>query len=431
MSGKTLSLGFAGVLASLLVSDVPAADWPQFRGVNRDGFWNETGLMKRFPEEGLKIRWRRPVGRGWASPVIAKGRVFVFDVQLAKPEARERIQRFDEATGEILWAFDYEETYPEWAFIPEHGGGPASTPAVDDGRVFAVGCNGKVHCLSVEDGSPVWKRDLRDSHEIRDLQCRPSPLVDGDKVIVFTGARPGASVVAFDKRTGRELWKALDDRVSNSSPVIVEAGGARQLIVWTDDSLASLNPATGAVWWREPMTTSNNDSIPTPVVQGNRLLVSGLMLELESGRPEAKVLWPGTHPVTKRILSNTSTPVLDGDHVYSAKSNGELVCLAAATGKLVWATNTVTEIGNGAGINITWSPEAAWLFNDRGELIRAQLTPEGYREEARAKLIEPTAPFGRKFFAWAPPAYANGCVFVRNGEVVLCASLKAVGASGD
>jgi len=134
-------------------------------------------------------------------------------------------------------------------------------------------------------------------------------------LIVCTGAKPGACVLALDKRTGKEVWKALDDSVSNSSPLIIVAGGKRQLIVWTDNAVNSLNPATGETYWREPMVTSNNDSIPTPVVQKNRLLISGLMFELNDHQPAATVLWPETMAASKRILSNTSTPLLQGDYV--------------------------------------------------------------------------------------------------------------------
>lgn len=400
------------------------ADWPQFRGPNRDAFWNETGLLKTFPAEGLDVSWRKPVGPGWSSPVVVGDRVFITDVLLDKPRARERILCLDRRSGETRWAFGRDESYPEWAFIPEHGGGPASTPVVDDGRIYNVGRNGAIHCLSVKDGSVLWRRVLREEYTLRDLQCRPSPLIDGGRLIVYTGGKPDASVMALDKRTGATIWKALYDSISNSSPVIVEAGGARQLIVWSNDSVTSLNPEDGKIWWDEPMKTSGNDSIPTPVQQGARLLVGGLMLSLEDAGPAASIKWPGLRPASKRILSNTSTAALIGEHVYSARSEGQFVCLNAATGATVWKEETVTAPGKGASVHITQTPEAALLFNDRGELIRVQLTPEGYREESRVRLLEPTSPFGGRNFAWAPPSFAHGCIFARNDRELICARLS-------
>jgi outer membrane protein assembly factor BamB len=217
----------------------------------------------------------------------------------------------------------------------------------------------------------------------------------------------------------------LDEPVSNSSPLVIVAGGKRQLIVWTGKSVTSLNPATGETWWREAMVTSNNDAIPTPVVQRNRLLIGGLMLELDVNRSAATVLWPESRVVSKRILSNTSTALLRGDHVFSAKSDGELVCLDASTGRQVWGTTNVTELKFGASIHVTPNGDAAFLFTDEGNLILAQLTPGGYREISRVYLLKPTSVLGTRRFTWVPPVYANRHVFARNDEELVCASLAA------
>ena len=304
-----------------------ASEWPQFRGPNRDAVWNEHGLAKSFATNGLKICWRKPIGAGWSSPVVASGRVFVTDSELRKPLAKERVHCFDERTGAVRWIFAYSVNYPEFSFNPEHGSGPTPTPIVEAGRIYAVGANGDVHCLDVKKGAVIWEKHLSKEYQVAEMSCRPSPLIEGDLLILFTGAKPGASVMALDKKSGQEIWKSLDDHVSNSSPIIINAGGKRQLIVWTDQSVTSLNPATGEVYWREVMVTSNNDSIPTPVVQKNRLLIGGLMMELDARLPAASILWPNSKAASKRILSNTSTAILKGDYIYSAKSSGELVCL--------------------------------------------------------------------------------------------------------
>lgn len=402
-----------------------AKDWPQWRGPNRDGIWNETGILKTLPAEGLKIRWRTPVGPGWSSPVVVRGRVYLTDMRLEKPRAWERIQCFKESTGKLLWTYSSELVYPEWAFIPEHGGGPAATPIVEGGKVYWFGRSGQVDCLDARNGKVIWETHLDRNYEIGVLSCRGSPLIEGDLLILFAGARPGGCVMALDKRTGKEVWKALNEPLSNSSPLIIVAGGHRQLIVWTGSSVTSLNPATGETYWREPMVTSSNDSIPTPVVQGNRLLISGLMFELAARTPTARVLWPETMAASKRILSNTSTPLLQGDYVYSAKSNGELVCLEAGTGKQVWGTTNVTELKSGASIHLTPNGDAVFLFTDEGNLILAQLAPGGYREISRVQLLKPTSILGTRKFAWIPPVYANRQIFTRNDEELICASLAA------
>jgi outer membrane protein assembly factor BamB len=402
-----------------------ASDWPQFRGPHRDGCWDETkGILQTFPRSGLKINWRHPVGGGFSSPVVANGRAFVLDVELTKPTSRERLHCFDEKTGKVLWVYVYEEHYGEWTFDPERGAGPTATPIVEQGRIYTVGANGFVHCLEVKTGAVIWEKNLWQKYELEEMGCRPSPLIEGSLLIVFTGAKPGATVLALDKQTGKEVWKALDEHASNSSPIAINSGGHRQLIVWTDKSLTSLDPADGHTWWRELMTTSNNDDAAMPVFWGNRLLVSGLMLELSADAPAASIRWPRNRAPSKRVLSNTSTPLARGDYIYSCKSPGDLVCLEAGTGNLVWSTNGITTPKNGAAIDITPQGGGYFLFTDEGNLIRAELSAAGYREISRAHLIDPTWPFNGYKFVYGPPAYANRHVFARSEKQVVCASLE-------
>jgi outer membrane protein assembly factor BamB len=354
--------------------------------------------------------------------VVVQGRVFVFDVELIKPMARERLHSFEEKTGKVLWVYAYDEPYGDWAYVPERGAGPTATPIVEGDRIYIVGANGNTHCLDVKTGEVIWEKNIGKEYKVAEMSCRPSPLIEGPLLIVFTGAKPGASVMALDKQTGKEVWKALDDPVSNSSPIIITARGKRQLIVWSDSSLASLDPANGQTYWRELMVTSNNDSVATPVFQGSRLLVSGLMLDLSADSP--RFLWPENRVPARRILSNTSTALLQGEYAFTAKGWGDLVCLEAATGKQIWSTNGVTGSKNGASIHITPHGNGVFLFTDEGNLIRAQLSPAGYREISRAHLIDPTWPFGQTKFVYAPPAFANRHIFARSEAEVVCASLE-------
>jgi outer membrane protein assembly factor BamB len=429
---RALLVGTA--IACLTSRAAQADDWPQWRGPKRDGVWRETGILQSFPAAGLKTRWRAPVGPGWTSPIVVGAHVFLTDMRLEKPKAWERLHCFNATNGELRWTREVELKYPDWAFIPEHGGGPAATPIVDRGRIYWLGRNGPVECLDTANGKSIWKTPLDQQYRIAELSCRGSPLLEGNLLIVSLGGKPGACVVALDRETGRESWKALDEPVSNSSPLIVGDHGKRQLIVWTDASVTSLNPGTGETRWREAMVTSNNDAVATPVVGGNRLLISGLMLELtwKDERPGASILWPDSKVVSKRILSNTSTPWLRDKHVFSARSNGEFVCLDADTGRQLWSTTNVTELKTGASIHLTpvsgdmnGHRDGMFLFTDQGNLIRAELTPEGYREISRARLLAPTSDLGNRKFAWVPPAFANRHVFARNDQELVCVSLQA------
>jgi outer membrane protein assembly factor BamB len=253
----------------------------------------------------------------------------------------------------------------------------------------------------------------------------PSPLIEGDLLILFIGGKPDACVVALEKETGKEVWKALDESLTFSSPIIISASRKRQLIVWTQESVTSLDPASGTTWWRQRLLTNSDYAVSTPVFDKDRLLIGGLMLQLDADKPGATVLWPASKTPSRRILSHTSTALLAGDYLFSAKSTGELVCLEAATGRQVWETDKVTDVKNGASIHLTPNGESVLLYTDRGELIRARLTPESYNEISRAAVLEPTFPFAGRKVAWPPPAYANRQIFARNGKELICASLAA------
>src|SRR5262249_31145017 len=155
------------------------------------------------------------------------------------------------------------------------------------------------------------------------------------------------------------------------------------------------------------------------------LLIGGFMLRLDPEKPAASVAWPDSRAVSKRILSNTSTALLQTDYIFSAKTSGELVCLEASTGRQLWQTNTVTDLKTGSTIHITPTGDSALLFTNEGTLIRARLTAQGYHELSRVHLLDPTHSFNGRKVVWPPPAYANRHVFARNDHELICASLAA------
>jgi outer membrane protein assembly factor BamB len=428
MKSRSSHFWLAGIALMLAVATPRADDWPQWRGPNRDGVWNETGIIETFPPTGLKIRWRAPVGGGLSSPVVAGGRVYVTDSEVQRPKAWERVQCFDETTGRTLWTHSDEVNYPEWGFDPKSKTGPGATPIVEAGHIFSVGATSQLVCLDALQGAVVWKRNLIKDYGLEEFEnTTPSPLIDGDLLILVFGGKPDACVVAFDKHSGREVWRALEDRRTYSSPVVISAGGKRQLIIWTPAAVTSLDPATGRTWWRERLETQLDHVVATPVFQENLLLVSGLMFQLNAHQPAATVLWPDTTAMSRRILSQTSLPLLRGGHVFSDKSFGHLVCLEAQTGKQVWQNDKLTAPKNGACIHLTPNGDSILIFTDQGNLIRARLSPRGYEELSRVHLIEPTYTFNGRTVVWPPPAYANRHIFARNDQELVCASLAANG----
>jgi len=408
---------------------LPAEDWPQWRGPNRDGVWRDTGILTAIPSTGLNVRWRAKIGAGYSGPVVAQGRVFVTDHQF-NPEV-ERVVCFEETTGKPLWTHSYPCDYHNM----EYGNGPRASPTVLEGKVYTLGTRGHLFCLDAASGDVIWKKDLAkdlDAHIPR-YGASPAPLVAGDLLITCLGGKTDATVIALDKNTGDTRWKALSDRPAYSSPILITAGGTEQLIVWTADNVNSLEPSTGKSFWQVPYKTTFDEAqvLATPVLHKDRLLCltawdrGSFMLKLDSQKPAATVLWKTRSKPTTTI----STPLFQNDnYFYAVLADGSLACLDANTGNEVWSTREPTseKFGNA---HLTANGDKVFLFNQKGHLILARLTPQGYRELGRALLVEPTAGFrAGNPVAWAHPAYANQHVFARNDRELVCASLAAAQA---
>lgn len=419
------SLPIVVFVSLFLVGTTSAEDWPQWRGPNRDGVWSEQGVLKSFPPDGLKIRWRAPVGVGLSSPVVAHGRVFLTDVQLTRPMTKERVLCFDAENGNPLWNYPYDAQYPE-AGPDQFVQGPIPTPIWHDGKVYTIGKT-DLHCLDAANGALVWKKGLDKEYGVQESQTYASPLIEGNLLIIYAGRFSGdatACLIAIDKDSGKTAWRALTDFAAMSSPIVISAAGKRQVIVWSQQAVTSIDAATGEVCWREATRPENQSSaVSTPVAEGSQLLIGGLMMKLDQDKPAATVFWPEAKSPSRRNFSNTSTPMLQGGYVYSVRKTGHLVCLDASTGKEVWRTDKVTDSQSGSSIHLTKNGDRTFLFTDRGELILAALSGKEYKEISRASLLEPTFPFDGRKFAWTPPAYANRCIFARSDKELVCASL--------
>jgi outer membrane protein assembly factor BamB len=410
-----------------------AEDWPQWRGPRRDGVWHETGILQSFPPDGLKILWRVPVGVGFSSPVVAQNKVYVTDSYVTRTNARENVRCFDAATGKTNWVHSYNVVYPEYGADPDHPFGPVATPVVADGKIFNYGRISDLLCLDAVTGRVLWSHNLPKEYDTTEDLRGPnsSPIVESNLVIIFIAKSPQISIVAFDKDSGREVWEALDEIPSNTSPIVIDFAGRRQLIVWAYKSVAALDPATGRILWRQEIPPWGNYAVPTPVWKDDLLLLSGLMLKLQRDKPGAAVLWPDEMRPLHIYASDTSTPLLQDGLAFIPTRKGEVLCLDAITGKQLWQTNGISESNNGASIHITAVPSirAAFLFTDRGDLILSRLNASGYQELGRFHLLEPTADYGQQKMAWVPPAFSGRRVFARNDKELVCASLAAAPAN--
>ena len=427
-----LLLAAFGWTAGLALSSL-ADDWPQWRGPGRDGVWRETGVVRRFAEPQIPIRWRTPVSSGYSGPTVADGRVFVSD-RVTEPDEVERVLAFDAETGRPLWSHTYPCRYDDVGYTA----GPRASISIDEGRAYALGTMGHFTCLDAASGSVLWHRDLVSDYraEVPIWGIAAAPLVDGELVVVMIGGADGAGVVALDKKTGVQRWAALDDKASYSAPIIIQQAGRRVLVCWTGNNVAGLDPSTGEVFWKYPFEPNKMViNVPTPVVDGDRLFVTAfydgsLMLRLDDARLSVEKLWRRrgrSERNTDALHAMIATPLLEGDYVYGVDSYGELRCLDARTGDRIWEDRTATPPARWSNIHMVRNGDRIWMFNERGELIIATLSPRGFHEISRAKLIEPTTKQlkMRGGVCWSHPAFAGRHVFARNDKELVAASLAA------
>ncbi len=425
------------LLAFIVGGQTRADDWPNWMGPARDNEWRETGIAKAVPAGGFKVLWRAKVEGGYAGPAVAAGRVYVTDYvskddvkvdnfQRKEYTGTERVLCLDEKSGKELWKHEYPVRY-----TISYPAGPRCTPVVEENRVYTLGAEGDLICFNTQDGKVIWKKQLREEYNTKAALWgyASHPLIDGQKLIVLAGGK-GSHVVALDKLTGKELWRSLSaPEQGYSPPTIIEANGVRQLLIMRPDAISSINPETGKEYWSVPYTADNGSIIMTPVRWRDHLFVGGfngrnLMLRLNEKEPGATVEWQdekqlGMSPVNVQ-------PRMDGDVMYGFDASGELMALAMPSGERIWKTSAPVgprKEGSGTAFLVKQA-DRYWMFNERGEIVLAKLSPKGYEELGRTKVIEPTNnAFGRKV-VWCQPAFANKHMYVRNDAECICVDLS-------
>ena len=416
---------------SLASSGSLAEDWPQWRGPSRDGTWQEADIIDKLPEGQLPYVWSTQIGPGYSGPTVAQGRVYVMDRQPKDREATERIHCLDSQSGKSLWTFEYPAEYRI-----SYTAGPRASVTIDQGKAYCVGAMGHFHCLDAISGEVIWKRDLQKDYDIQMpiWGIAASPLIYGDLVIQQVCGAGDACMVAFDKLTGKEIWRSLKDRGAYSSPILIRQADQDVLVCWTGDSLSGLDPKTGSVLWGHPFPPSRMPiGVGDPVLSGEQLFVSSfydgsLMVRVPKDKVTSDVIWRGVGPDeqhTKSLHAMIGTSIVKDNLVFGTDSYGEFRCLDGITGERIWEDTTAVPRARWATIHMVRQADRVWMFNERGELLITKLSKEGLEVLSRSKLIEPTRDqLGQRGgVCWSHPAYAEKSIFARNDRQIVRVSL--------
>jgi outer membrane protein assembly factor BamB len=300
---------------------------------------------------------------------------------------------------------------------------------VDGDRVYFLGAEGHLACLNTADGNKVWSRELKKEYAMDSAPhwgFAAHPLIDGDLLYCVVGGK-GSVAVAFDKKTGTEKWRALDAKSSGyCPPTMIEAGGKKQLLIWHPESLNSLNPLTGEVYWSHAMKPAYDMSIIAPIKHGDYLYATALqgtsvLLKLDSSKPEVTEVWSGHGP-----HPDHNPPLIINGHIYGVDEKGHTRCFELKTGKRIWESLATAPNGrpaNSATGFMVQSGDHVYVMIETGELLIAKLSETGFEELDRAKILEPTSRTGNRKVVWSHPAFSGRCIFARNDQEIVCVSL--------
>ncbi|MEM7396032.1 MAG: PQQ-binding-like beta-propeller repeat protein, partial [Verrucomicrobiota bacterium] len=399
-----------------------AEDWPQWLGPERDAVWRETGILTDVSGEAAKVVWRTPVGRGYSSPSVVRGRVFVTDFMLEEgsirnlPSAREKVRgiervlAMDAETGRLLWTHRYPVAYEA-----SYPGGPRTSPVVAGGKVFTLGTDGHLFALSAASGDVIWSKTLKKDYGAATPFWGHSahPLLFDDLLICMVGAKAGV-VVAFDIHTGEERWSALSaEEPGYAPPAIADLAGRRTLLVWHPESLNALAPENGSLDWSIPRPPRAGMSVTAPLAIGRDIYISGIgtppaLIRVAEDGNSASIVWRGGP--RKGITAGNGPPLAHRGILYGVDTQGRLIASSLATGEQLWSTykaTTGTRRQSYATAFLVRHEERFFIFNERGILILAELTEDGYSELSRRPLLEPTTETYGRTVIWSHPAFSG------------------------
>jgi outer membrane protein assembly factor BamB len=391
------------ILTLILAFTAMAADWPQWRGPNRDGISSETGLLSSWPSGGPKIVWKTSgLGVGYSSFAIVGGKMYT-QGQRGK---QEFVLALDVKTGNKLW-----ETVTSRDFENDRGSGPRGTPTFDSGKLYAMTGEGTVVCLDAATGKILWQIDSvkKFGGSVPHWGYSESPLIDGDRVIVMPGGR-GASLVSLDKKTGEVQWKTGDDHAGYSSAILADVGGAKQVIVLSGQSAFGVQDSTGELLWRYGKVANNVANIATPIYHDGAVFLSSAY---DTGCALLKLNPKGMQEVyfNRDMMNHYSSSVLV-DGILYGYSNQFLVAMDFKTGKQLWKNRSV---GKGS---VTYADKHLYALGEDGMVGLIEATPDTYREVSRFEYQKGSLP------GWSPLVISDGRLYLRDQDNLTSYDIK-------
>jgi outer membrane protein assembly factor BamB len=405
----------AGILffAGTQAPTTRAEDWPQWRGVNRDAISHEKGLLQEWPKAGPRQAWKvTGLGKAFSSVSIADGKIFTMG-DLDGPDKGEVVIALQASGGKKIWSAKVGEP---WA-----GGGPRCTPTVDGDRVYALSAHGDLVCFTTAAGKELWRKNLPKDFggTVPTWRYSESPLVDGDKLICTPGGSQ-ATIVALDKKTGKSIWKCpvpQGDGAAYSSVVAADVNGERQYIQFLGGGVVGVAAKDGKFLWRYDKPANGTANCATPIVHDHFVFASsdygtgGALAKISQGS-HAEVVYS-----TKSMKNHHGGMVLVNGYVYGANGgNGEtpaLVCIDFKTGQLMWEER---KAGKGS---IAYADGMLYYRDEEGKMLLVEANPEKYVERGRFD-----QPDHKDYPAWSHPAIANGKLYLRDQDVLLCYDIK-------
>jgi outer membrane protein assembly factor BamB len=415
MMAQQLTSGMLVVLTTASLAN--GEDWPQWRGPQRNGISAETGLLGEWPAEGPKLVWQQnDIGSGYSTPAVVGQRLYLISNE---GDNDEFVQSHAVADGKRLWRTRLGKVGPNDG--PQYPGS-RSTPTVDGDRLYALGSDGDLACVETASGKVVWKKNLRE--EFGGSPGRwaysESPLVDGQRLICTPGGSE-ATLVALNKQDGTVVWKSAvpgGDKAAYASPMIVETGGARQIVQFVQGGLVGVDAQTGKFLWRYDKTAEGSPAnIPTPVVhEGTVYSASGrggaglVRIRANGDSFEAVEVY-----FTPRLPTAIGGSVLVGDYLYGTNSQG-LICADFAQGEVKWQDRSI------GTASLCYADERLYLHGENGDVALVEATPQAYRQ--RGKFSLPGQPDRGRSKAWAYPVVANGKLYFRDLNVLWCYDIR-------